>query len=190
MRGVRSRPYVSSDIYVYSSCWGSPVGVSLILSPINSIPMSMKSKSNIEKTSSPSSLCSSTHYCTSSSKEESSKGSTWVDGKVPVALFVLCNSMALASWVLPYRGSCSSSSFDFVSSSSSSPLGMVLERDGLGTNLLLTLCLFFIWILILFLCFFGIEGEVGSSCVGGMEACGISPSFGWLDMIGGNYGSS
>ena len=74
--GVRSRPCVSGGICVQPSYCSSLVEVYLILSPINSVPIGMKSKFDIEKISSPSSLFSSTHYYTSSSEEESSNGST------------------------------------------------------------------------------------------------------------------
>ena len=80
--GLRSGPYDSGSIYIESSYWGSPVRVSLILSPTNSIPMGTKSKYDILNTSSPPTSCSSTHCCTSSSEVVIFKGSSGADGVV------------------------------------------------------------------------------------------------------------
>ncbi len=66
-----------------------------------------------------------------------------------------------------------------------SPSGMVLGIDGKGTILFLIFFLFFIMILNFF-CFLEVEGEASSSCEGGMETYGISPSSDQLGTKGGN----
>ena len=92
--GVMPKSCASGGRCAHSSYRDSTIGVSRILSPTNFVPTGMKSA--IEKKSSPYSLCSFTHHCTSSSEEESSIGLDWVDGVMLVTFFLTSIFVALA----------------------------------------------------------------------------------------------
>lgn len=135
------------------------VGISLILSPTNSVVMSIKEKFDISKTLVPSTYYSSIHCCISSSNVVVCRGSSRTYGGITVKLLLHSCFVTLASWVLLLKGRLSYLSS---SASSSSSFGIGSGIYGKGITFLITFCLLFTRFLIFLL--FGAKGEACSSC--------------------------